>query len=29
MPGDLYQSECAVASISQTEQLPEYAALGK
>jgi hypothetical protein len=26
MPGDSYQSECAVASIIQTERLPEYAA---
>ena len=26
MPGDLYQSKCAVASIIQTEQFPEYAA---
>ena len=24
--GDSYQSECAVASIIQTERLPEYAA---
>ena len=26
MPGDSYQSECAVTSIIQTERLPQYAA---
>ena len=26
MPSDSYQSECAMASIIQTERLPEYPA---